>query len=154
MLISTLTRPWRSARGRLLTTLIAMAFLASCAREENSVLAPLDAIPDYAQNADERVQIAYRYAVNNQAEMMNHPCYCGCVGMGHDDLYACFASGHDLYGRPEFDAHAFGCGVCIDITEDVMNMRADGHSSLDIRRFVDDKYGDIAPGTNTPMPTE
>lgn len=33
-----------------------------------------------------------------------------------------------------------------------MTMRPEGKSLLEIRRYVDDTYGDTGPSTNTPLP--
>ncbi len=35
-----------------------------------------------------------------------------------------------------------------------MTMRPEGTSLLEIRRYVDETYGDTGPSTNTPLPPE
>lgn len=35
-----------------------------------------------------------------------------------------------------------------------MRLRPEGKSMLEIRRWVDDKFGDTGPATDTPLPPE
>jgi uncharacterized protein with PCYCGC motif len=42
--------------------------------------------------------------------------------------------------------------VCLDITRDVMRMKAEGKSLPAIRAVIDDKYLRFGPATPTPRP--
>ena len=52
-----------------------------------------------------------------------------------------------------FDDHARNCGICIDITQDVMILKGQGKLPSAIRAFIDEKYSKFGPGTDTPLPT-
>jgi hypothetical protein len=41
----------------------------------------------------------------------------------------------------------------VDITLDVMRLKADGWSSPDIRAYIDNTYSAFGPATDTPLPT-
>lgn len=109
-------------------------------------------LPDYVKHASHTVQTAYRYAVEHP-EMLDHqPCYCGCGSMGHIHNLHCYVKEIKHDGTVIFDNHAAGCGICIDITLDVMRLSAEGKSQLEIRRYVDAKYSPFGPSTDTPLP--
>lgn len=111
-------------------------------------------MPDYVQDAPVRVKEAYLYAVSHPDDLAAVPCFCGCGGMGHASNLSCFVSGINDDGTPIFDSHASGCGICVDIAQDVMRLRAEGKSLASVRAYIDATYSSFGPGTDTPLPVE
>lgn len=115
-------------------------------------LAPKSMMPSFVHNASARVMEAYQFATANMDEMQNYPCYCGCGAMGHISNLDCYIQNVDNTGRIIFDTHGAGCGICIDITQDVMRMLREGRASPEIRAYIDATYSKYGPSTNTPLP--
>lgn len=145
--------------------LAAALLLVACAGPAPLQLAPESDLPAFLAAAAPRVREAYRFALSNPGALKIVPCYCGCGGMGHDSNLACFVQQDgdqtgDQTGdqnasqgaAPVFDQHGAGCGICVDIAQDVMRLSADGQRPSVIRMYVDAAYGHIAPGTDTPLP--
>jgi hypothetical protein len=113
-------------------------------------MAPGSVLPGYAQEAEPRVRDAYRFAIANPDVMTKIPCYCGCGTMGHEHALDCFVKDVQPGGSIEFDNHAAGCGICVDITQDVMRLMRQGQPLKAIRAYVDAEYSQFAAPTNTP----
>lgn len=111
-------------------------------------------MPDFVQGAPSRVQEAYRYAMAHPDELAKYPCYCGCVAMEHTSNLSCYISNIASDGTITYDSHAAGCGICVDITQDVVRLRGEGRSAPETRAYIDATYGAFGPGTDTPLPTE
>lgn len=129
--------------------------LAGCANSAGKAqklvqlnLAPAAAMPDFVHNAPPEAQEAYRFAAANP-EMLEHiPCYCGCVAQGHQNNLECY-----LQPSGAFDVHASYCGVCVDITRDVMEMLRQDKQLVEIREYIDATYSQYGPPTDTgPVP--
>lgn len=110
-------------------------------------------LPDFVRSAPDSVQEAYLFAVAHPDDLSHQPCYCGCGPMGHESNLGCFVSEFSDDGSIIFDSHATGCGICVDIAQDTMRLTADGKTPLEIRQFIDARYGKFGPPTQTPMPT-
>jgi hypothetical protein len=121
------------------------ALLAACTKQPESSLAPLDQMSEQVKNAPVKVQQAYQFAIANPQIMGQIPCYCGCGKMGHTSNYACYASGVDANGKVNFDAHALGCSICVDITQDTMRLLKEGKSVPEIKAYVDQTYSKYGP---------
>jgi cytochrome c-type biogenesis protein CcmH/NrfF len=65
--------------------------------------------------------------------------------MGHTSNYACYFSGQDQNGAFQFDSHALGCSICVDITQDVMRLMKEGKQTQEIRAYVDGAYSRFGP---------
>lgn len=111
-------------------------------------------LPDWARDVPPRVREAYEYAVANPEELAKYPCYCGCGNMGHTSNLSCYVQDIAPDGTITFDNHANGCGICVDITQDVMRLKAEGQSSPQVRAYIDAQYSPFGPGTDTPFPAE
>jgi hypothetical protein len=99
------------------------------------------------------VRDAYRFALANPHALETVPCYCGCGGMGHASNLACFVQDAGSASTAAvFDQHAAGCGICVDIAQDVMRLSAEGEQPSAIRQYVDATYSSFGPGTDTPLP--
>ena len=122
--------------------------LTACANNTQAM-----ALPDYVQNAPPRVKDSYQYAIDHPDDLAAVPCYCGCGRMGHTSNLTCFISGKTKEGVPIFEPHATGCGICVDIAQDVMRLRGEGKSLSEIRTTIDATYSSFGPGTDTPLPT-
>lgn len=110
-------------------------------------MAPLSDLPPEVQAADERTQQAYQFAVANPEAAEEVPCYCGCIGLGHDTSLDCYIAGVDAEGEIEFDLHANACTICVDITLDQMKMIDGGVSPENIRHVIDMTYSKYGPPT-------
>ena len=108
--------------------------------------------PSYLQDAAPRVAEAYDYAVSHPDALKYQPCYCGCGAMGHTNNLDCFVKDVEPNGEVVYDNHAAGCGICVDIAQDVMRMTDEGKSQLEIRLYVDSYYSQFGPSTDTAMP--
>ena len=108
-------------------------------------MAPLDQMPADVQGAPIVVQQAYRFAVANPEVTKQLPCYCGCGAMGHTSNYACYVQSVDASGAITFDPHAFGCSICVDITQDAMRLLQEGKGVEAIRATIDDTYSRFGP---------
>ena len=111
----------------------------------NYELASLDDMPLEVQSAPVTVKQAYQFAVANPEILSQLPCYCGCGGMGHTSNYSCYVAGENGDGSLNFDGHALGCSLCVDITQDAMRMLDDGSSTAEIRAYVDQTYSRFGP---------
>jgi hypothetical protein len=105
----------------------------------------MDDMPAEVKDAPVSVQQAYQFAVANPDVLQQLPCYCGCGAMGHTSNYACYVSGADASGKLQYDSHALGCSICVDITQDAMRMLKDGKSVPEIRSYVDETYAQYGP---------
>ena len=100
----------------------------------------MNQMPADVQSAPVMVQTAYQFAAANPDTMKNIPCYCGCGNIGHTSNYSCYVSSVDDKGNIQFDNHALGCSICVDITQDVMRLLREGKSPQDARADVDATY--------------
>jgi hypothetical protein len=123
--------------------------LASCTpgRQSDSrvQLAPVSALPQPMQAAPAAVRTAYQFAIANPEALRSVPCYCGCAAIDHKSNLACYVKEFGVNGKPVFDAHALGCGICVDIAIDVMRMTAEGKSPTEIRQQIVDAYSKFGP---------
>jgi hypothetical protein len=162
----------RTIRTILVIVIIVSALLTACAipPEEASTetdavagtgmpghehpMAPLSDMPAEVQAADARTQEAYRFAAANPDAAAQIPCYCGCVGLGHVSSYDCYwadspSHQEEARGRalPAFEPHAVNCTVCVDITQDQMQLMDSGIAMADIRGYIDRHYAAYGPPT-------
>lgn len=112
-------------------------------------LAPESVLPELVRNGPERVQEAYRFAIANPEMLSAMSCYCGCRSMNHEHNLACYIKEVKADGTIEFDNHAYGCRICVDITQDVMRLMRKGEDLKEIRAYVEAEYGQFGPPTNT-----
>jgi Protein of unknown function with PCYCGC motif len=115
----------------------------SAAGEMN--MAPLASMPADVQQAPISVQQAYQFAAANADVLKQVPCYCGCGVIGHTSNYACYVSGQNPDGSLAFDAHALGCSICVDITQDSMRLLGRSKTVPEIRSYVDNTYAKYGP---------
>jgi len=110
-------------------------------------------MPAYVMSASEDVQMAYQFAMDRPDIMMWMPCYCGCGGhSGHKSAKNCFIKESSTATDAQFDEHGANCQMCVTIALDTKAMAEEGRSLKEMRTYIDDKFGDIGPGTDTPMP--
>jgi hypothetical protein len=106
-------------------------------------------MPDYVLAGDRGVQLAYQFAVERPDVLKWMPCYCGCGDhSAHKNNLSCFVKD----GGAAFDEHGSNCDVCVGIALDAMTMTEEGRSLKEIRTYIDGTYGEIGPGTDTPLP--
>ena len=108
-------------------------------------MAPVLQLSPAAQKAPTRVREAYQFAAANPDLMKQIPCYCGCGAMGHTSNYACYVKDVKPDGSVNFDDHALGCSLCVDITQDARRMLDEGKSAQDIRAAIVANYSQFGP---------
>jgi len=101
---------------------------------------PMDQMPAEVQSAPVTVQEAYQFASINPDLMKDIPCYCGCGDIRHTSNYDCYVSDVDAQGNIQFDNHALGCSMCVDITKDVMRMLREGKTPTEARAYIEATY--------------
>ena len=138
----------------LLILLFAALLISACAgaRSQTEInaakglkLAPPDGMPADVLAAPAQVQQAYQFAVANPDVMQHIPCYCGCGDMGHTSNYACYIGGKNADGSLQYDTHALGCSICVDITLDAMRLLKEGKTVPEIKAYVDQTYAQYGP---------
>jgi hypothetical protein len=107
------------------------------------------AMPGYAMQVPE-VQEAYTFAVEHPEVLSYLPCSCGCEQMGHLSNWNCYVRGVSSAGAGEFEQHASGCQVCVDITLDAKAMWQRGSPLSEIRAYVDANYQGSMTQTELP----
>jgi hypothetical protein len=131
----------------------ALLFLSACTSAAEPKLAPESVLPSFLTTAPPRVREAYRFAVADPEALKTVPCYCGCGSMGHTSNLSCFVqSAGTNWDTITFDEHAAGCGICVDIAQDVMRLQAEGKQPGEIRHAIDATYSSFGPATDTPLP--
>ena len=124
---------------------------ASAPAPRELTMAPMAQMSMAVQQAPAMTQQAYRFAAAN-ADLMRHiPCYCGCGKMGHKSNYDCYIAGQDASGRFQFDSHALGCIICVDITQAAMQRMRQGQPTDQIRDAIDAQFGHYGAGNRTPL---
>ena len=108
-------------------------------------MAPMSEMPQEVQNAPTTVSDSYRFAVANPDALKNVPCFCGCKSVGHTSNYSCYVQEAKSDGTIVFDPHALGCTLCVDISQDVMQMTKDGKTPKEIRAAIDKTYSQYGP---------
>jgi hypothetical protein len=129
---------------------LGFGFLTSCSNSSPSGAADLDMasmedMPHEVRSAPSIVQQAYQFAFANPDVLQQIPCYCGCGEIGHTSNYACYVSDVGSDGNITYDAHALGCSICVDITQDTMRLLNQGKSPVEIRSFIDQTYSQYGP---------
>lgn len=133
--------------------LSSMLLLAACSAPAEVKLAPDSVLPAFLSTAAPRVREAYRFAAAHPHDLETVPCYCGCGSMGHTSNLSCFLKDTGTnWETITFEEHAAGCGICVDIAQDVMRMTSDGKQPGEVRRAIDATYGSFGPPTDTPLP--
>src|SRR5512140_1490683 len=108
-------------------------------------MAPMAEMPASVQSAPVTVREAYQFAVANPEALKNVPCFCGCGAVGHTSNYSCYVKESKPSGEVVFDSHALGCGICVDIAQNVMSLTRQGKSLQEIRAAVDQKFSQFGP---------
>lgn len=108
-------------------------------------LAPVDDLPAEVKAAPVSVQHAYQFAIENPQILKNIPCYCGCGAMDHTSNYSCYLKDDSSPDDLVFDGHALGCSICVDITQDTMDMLNQGMSIPEIAVEIDNIYSAYGP---------
>jgi len=110
-------------------------------------------LPAFLKGANADTREAYRFAIANHHELEKYPCTCGCKYMEHMSNADCYVKTTAPDGTvTSFDQHASACGICVDITLDVMRMMREGHKPIEIRAYIDQTYSKYGPSTDTPLP--
>jgi len=128
--------------------------LAGCGGQGALTMLPDKNLPQFLAAAPPRVREAYGFAAANPDEMKKYPCFCGCNKMGHTSNLSCYVKTEAADGAVTFDEHASACGICVDITQDVIRLTLEGKRAPEIRAYVDGQYSSFGPSTDTPLPVE
>ncbi len=108
-------------------------------------------LPDFAYS-NERSLKAYRAALLIPEVFEKIPCYCGCVDMRHGDEVIQHSDLRECYVRGDgsFEVHASYCELCVVEALEVYEGYKGGASVAEIRKGIEEKYGDLGRPTNTP----
>jgi len=132
----------------ILAVLILLGGSFGCASAPVShalMLAPLDQMSMAVQAAPAATQQSYRFAAANADVLRHIPCYCGCNKLGHKSNYDCYITGQAAGGQFNFNDHALGCTICVDITQAVMQQVREGQSTAEIRDNIDGSFARYGP---------
>jgi hypothetical protein len=141
-------RLWRVLAMIIVTSLLVSACGGSTAQPAMK-LAPESLLPAEMKDQPARVKEAYRFAIANPDLLKQIPCFCGCVAEQHESNYNCYVAEDGGPGSVlDFDNHATGCGICVDITQDVMTMQQEGKSVEEMRAVINQRYGTFGPSTD------
>ncbi|WP_299029276.1 PCYCGC motif-containing (lipo)protein [uncultured Thermanaerothrix sp.] len=144
--ITTLSR--QNLKTISLLFVAATVLIAACVTSTPSLpMAAPNEMPLEVQKAPVIVQDAYRFAVANPNILSQIPCYCGCGAIGHTSNYDCYVKEAQPSGVIEFDTHALGCSICVDITQDVMRLTREGKTLDEVQIFIDHTYAQYGPPT-------
>jgi len=130
--------------------LVTALLLAACSptnavtTKDGVAMASMEGMPDAVKRSAQTVQTAYQYALANADLLKQIPCYCGCGSAGHHSNYACYVA-DDSGDSIEYDMHATGCSICVDITLDAMRMKKSGKSVDEIKTTIDQTYARFGP---------
>ena len=134
---------------------LVLLLLSGCSASQPVVtLGAEEMLPAFLDTATPRVRDAYRFAIANAAVLERMPCYCGCGKMGHTSNLSCYINPDGTEEAISFDEHANGCGICVDITQDVMRLTQAGQTAWEIRAYIDAQYSPFGPSTDTPLPAK
>lgn len=123
---------------------------ASVGSEHNAVaqtyqMASLENFPLQVKNAPVVVQKAYQFVLANPEILKQIPCYCGCGAMGHTSNYSCYISDAKETDQIQFDYHALGCSICVDITLDTIQLLDQGKEISEIFIYIETTYSRFGP---------
>jgi hypothetical protein len=120
-------------------------------REETASLTDLPAFLDSRPN---KVKLAYEAAAALHDTLQWIPCYCGCgESAGHKSNLNCFIHEVRKDGSVEWDDHGTRCDVCLSIALQTAQLKSQGKSNAQIRKFIDATYKTgYANPTDTPVP--
>ncbi|WP_209121210.1 PCYCGC motif-containing (lipo)protein [Alkalihalobacillus sp. BA299] len=148
--------------------LIFFIVLVGCSNKEEAILGPSQetiqmlsqeaqkidvTLPDFVEGRPNMVKENYALSSKYSNVLENMPCFCGCVNQGHESNFNCFIkekNGEDIV----WDQMSLNCDICNGIARESIALYKEGNSLYQIRTYIDDKYGDYGPSTNTPMPPE
>lgn len=134
----------------LLSLVVVSGLLTACGTQSSSrsdtlAMASLDGMPQEVKDAPPAVFQAYQFNVANPDVMTQIPCYCGCGAMGHTSNYSCYVSSVQADGMVNYDTHALGCSICVDITQDTMRLLKQGKTVPEIKSYIDQTYTQYGP---------
>ena len=123
----------------LVLVVVISLLLTACGGAASSTagmkMAPESQLPAEMKDQPTRVKEAYLFAIANPDLLKQIPCFCGCVAEGHKSNYNCYVAEDGGPGSVlDFDNHATGCGICVDITQDVMTMHQEGKTVDEMRQ--------------------
>lgn len=134
----------------LCVLLLSALLLAACAPaiktagKHDVPMASMNGMPEEVKLSAKTVQTGYQFALANPDVLKQIPCYCGCGAAGHHSNYACYVK-DDTGGKIEYDLHAIGCSICVDIALDTARMLGNGTPVEEIKVAIDKTYSSFGP---------
>lgn len=118
------------------------------------ITASADQLPAFLDGQTDSVRLAYQAAGALGDTLQWIPCYCGCgSSAGHRSNLNCFVNETRADGSVEWDDHGTRCGVCVQIVLQTAQLKQQGKSDLEIRKYIDSHYqSGFADPTDTPLP--
>lgn len=139
----------------LIICLTFVVIAAGCGTKKDNLklAAKNEPLPDYVLNSSEKVKNTYLMAAKYPEVVASVPCFCGCVAEGHKSNLNCYIQKMGPNQAVEaWDQHGIGCDICINITNDAVQMHQDGKSNKQIYDLIVEKYKDAGEPTPTPAP--
>lgn len=126
---------------------------AATHQEQHVTATQVAHLPDYVQQAEVNVQVAYQFAIDNPDLLAQIPCYCDCEKtLHHKHNLDCYIAAFNSDGSvAQYTDHAAYCGVCVDTTLLARKLAGAGQTAQAIHTAIDVQYGYAAPHTH---PTE
>ena len=150
-----------------LAVIAAAGFSASCSRESvkdspapapqaasvayQGDLPPLPQVQFAFARPEPMTRAAYAFAARHPEVLRHMPCFCGCERHGHGHNEDCFVATRENDGRPVWNPHGVGCGICIDVAREAARLHKAGVPLDEVRSAIERKYRSEYP-TSTPTP--
>ncbi len=134
------------------STTSATAATAPAEKGYTGELPPLPQVQFASARPAALTRAAYEFAARHPEVLRHMPCYCGCERNGHGNNEDCFISRRQADGRPEWNPHGIGCGICIDVAREAARLHREGVKVRDIRTAIDARYkSEYSTSTPTPL---
>lgn len=113
-------------------------------------------LPSFLNEFDPQIAQIYQLAAQNEELLQWIPCYCGCgQSVQHKSNRECFVREVKDDGQIEWTSHGTTCGVCLETAVESVQLKQQGKSDLEIRKYIDQKYAQgYAEPTPTPFPSK
>ena len=107
-------------------------------------LAAVESLHPELRLADERIQLAYRFAAANPDIVKQMPCFCGCGALGHTSVHSCFVA-RETEDAVEWEPHGAGCSICVDIVLDALRLTEEGQDVGAVRDYISRTFARRGP---------
>jgi NAD(P)H-nitrite reductase large subunit len=111
--------------------------------EESRQLARTPLPPSIAEHP--ALSALYTFVGSHLELMTQVRCFCGCDAIGHGSTADCFVERIKDSADVTWSKHATGCGMCLAIARDAMQLQEQKVAAAEIARQLDAKYKPAGP---------